>query len=153
MQAISETLKTAGLNGFRELVRVLKEHPSDAKPQTGAPNQPTYDMMMLSLVHSVWKEAGEKLGLANDPKSDPAAITANNSGIDAAQAEQWALALSERMADHTDQLVKRTAQAKKEIEDEEREQKKKITSDDVREGWSASVSYLSVDSLATVILC
>jgi cell division cycle protein 37 len=121
-------------------VRKLKEEPSDAKPATGAQNQPTYDMMMLSLVLSVWKEAGETLGLANDPKSDPAGITANNSGIDQTEAEAWAKALSARMEKHTDELVKRTEQAKKEIDDEEKEQKKKITSDDVKEGWSTSVS-------------
>ena len=46
--------------------------------------------------------------------------------------------LEERMSWHLAELDKRDAEVRKEIEAEEGEQKKRITSEDVKEGWSSS---------------
>ena len=52
--------------------------------------------------------------------------------------EKMTLALESRLKWHAGELVRRDDQVRKEIEGEQKEQKKKITSDDIHEGWSAS---------------
>ena len=48
------------------------------------------------------------------------------------------LAVEERLGWHLKELDRRDEEVKKEIKKEEDEQKKKITSDGIRDGWSAS---------------
>jgi cell division cycle protein 37 len=136
-----------GVDFFRSVQRRIKESPSNEKPNTGAPNQPTYDMMMGQLLSDVWREAawlveGAKVEKGNvvkdgkkvDDKSGEPSWA--NEAVPEGKKEAMGKAVKERMEWHERELVSRNADVKKQIADEEKEQKKKITSEDISEGWS-----------------
>lgn len=50
--------------------------------------------------------------------------------------EGLSTALEERLKWHLAELDRRDGEVKREIDDEEKEQKKKITSEDIKDGWS-----------------
>lgn len=79
---------------------------------------PSYDEMMLSLLVQVVK-AGKDKGLEGDELVE---------------------SLVKGFKDHVRQLDERTHECEKEIEQEEDEQKKKITSEDIHIGFDSGVS-------------
>lgn len=146
-----------GLSHFRAVQRRLRENPSPDKPATGAANQPTYDQMMLQLLddvfrESAWLEDGAVLGSSQGSKGGPAEISKDGKKITEKDGlPGWATGqvpdgktqrmeghLRKRLEWHLAELDRRDREVKQEIVDEEGEQKKKITSDDMREGWSST---------------
>ncbi len=147
IQSVINGLSERGVDHFRAVQRRLKEAPSDEKPQTGAANQPSYDMMMGQLLGDVWREAawvveGAKVeggvvmkdGKKVDEKSGEPSWTSG--AVPEGKKEGLTRALEERLSWHLAELDRRDGEVKKEIEEEEKEQKKKITSDDIKDGWS-----------------
>lgn len=127
----------------------MKEDPSPEKPETGAPNQPTYDMMLSQLLSDVFREGA---WLVEGGKVEGNGVLYNGKKVDDNTGlPDWATAevpegkkellaekLEQRLRWHVSELNRRDEQVKKEIEKEEGELKKKITSDDIHEGWSSS---------------
>ncbi|KAG1820716.1 Cdc37 N terminal kinase binding-domain-containing protein [Suillus variegatus] len=115
LHRIRATLGSAdgGLIYFQQLVERLQTQPSPEAPPTNAKDQPTYDAMMLSLLLQVWDGA----------KSLPAD-------------EQEAAVLS-GLDTHIKQLARHTEKLEKDVVDEENQQKKHITSDDIYEGFDS----------------
>ncbi len=148
--AVISGLTEKGSDHFRAVQRRLREAPSDEKPKTGAPNQPTYDMMLGQLLSDVWRESAwlvegakvvdgkvEKDGQKVDEKTGQP--TWAEEAIPENKRDMMSQALKERMEWHLTELDARSTDVKKEIETEEKEQKKKITSDDIHEGWDKTV--------------
>ena len=96
----------------------IKDRPDAPKPNTGNPNQPSYDNMMHALMNTVADEVRKE---HPDTIKDKSARSK---------------ALEETLKSHRKQLVARTEQCKKDVETEEAEAKKHITSEDIHEGWS-----------------
>ncbi|OCF37724.1 cell division cycle protein 37 [Kwoniella heveanensis BCC8398] len=117
IESVISGTSSKGVDHYRAVQRRLKEQPSDEKPNTGSANQPTYDMMMGQLLSDVWAEG---MTLPDNKK------------------DSLAVALEERLMWHIKELDKRSEEVKKEIEKEEAEQSKKITSEGIHEGWSSS---------------
>ncbi|KAI6027509.1 Cdc37 N terminal kinase binding-domain-containing protein [Pisolithus microcarpus] len=108
----SEDVRTlSGLPLFQHLVERLQTSPSSAKPPTNAKDQVTYDGMVLSLLLQVYDETK---ALPSDEQ------------------EKAILSCLDR---HISQLLEHTKKLEKELETEVREQKKHITSEDIKEGW------------------
>ncbi|KAI6147322.1 Cdc37 N terminal kinase binding-domain-containing protein [Pisolithus tinctorius] len=108
----SEDVRTlTGLPLFQHLVERLETSPSSAAPPTNAKNQPTYDAMVLSLLLQIYDEAKP---LPSDEQ------------------EKAILSCLDR---HISQLADHTKKLEKDLEEEVREQKKHITSEDIKEGW------------------
>lgn len=123
-------VKETGRSAFSNEVARLRENPSDAKPPTGHAKQPTYDEMMLQMLMKVWEECKEELAK-------------KHGGADQAGEDKWVDALVQGLIKHEDGLKERSVECDKLAKEEEEEQKRKITSDDVKEGWSAGVSRIS----------
>lgn len=102
-----------GLKFFQQLVEKLQTQPSPEAPPTNAKDQPTYDAMMLSLLLQVWDGA----------KSLPAD-------------EQEAAVIS-GLDKHIKQLADHTKNLEKDLVEEENEQRKHITSEDIHEGFES----------------
>ncbi|KDQ62490.1 hypothetical protein JAAARDRAFT_30390 [Jaapia argillacea MUCL 33604] len=122
---ISSTLSTSPSppTSFSTLVEQLQTHPSPEAPPIPAGVSPnakvvTYDEMILSLLLQVFKEAKDK-------------------GLDKNQEEKLGKALIEGVQGHVVKLGKHIDDVKKELEKEEEEQKKKITSEDLHEGFES----------------
>lgn len=140
-------LNDKGISYIRSVQRRIKEQPSDERPSTGAANQPTYDQMMGQLLSDVWREAAyltdgavfEKGSVMKDGKKvdekTPLPDWAEGD-IPESKKEGMGQRLGERLSWHLKELDRRDLEVKKEIGDEEKEQKKHITSEDIREGWS-----------------
>jgi cell division cycle protein 37 len=147
IQAVVRGVEEGGWGHYRAVQRRLQEQPSPDKPNTGAPNQPTYDMMLGQLLGDVWKEAaclvdgaevrgGEVVKEGKKVDSEP--TWASEAAVPEGKAETMARYLKERLSWHVAELDRRDEEVKKEIAEEEHEQKKKITSEDIKEGWSAT---------------
>lgn len=95
-----------------------KDRPDAPKPNTGNPNQPSYDDMVHALMKTVADEVRTK---HPDSVKDKSARSK---------------ALEDTLETHRKQLVERTEQCKKDVAAEEAEAKKHITSEDIHEGWS-----------------
>nr|ODO00976.1 cell division cycle protein 37 [Cryptococcus depauperatus CBS 7855] len=121
-------LNSSGVDHYRAVQRRLREDPSPEKPNTGAPNQPTYDMMMGQLLDDVFREAAWLTGRPSWADGE----------IPDGKKETLKEKLEQRLKWHIEELDKREQDIKKEIEQEEKEMKKKITSEDIHEGWSSS---------------
>lgn len=150
IQSVTKGVEENGVSHYRAVQRRLKEQPSPDKPNTGAPNQPTYDMMLGQLLGDVWKEAaylvdGAKVqgaavmwgGKKVDDKT-PELDWASEATVPESKASRMAEELRKRLDWHVAELDRRDKEVQKEIEQEEAEQKKRITSEDIREGWSSS---------------
>jgi cell division cycle protein 37 len=129
IQSVTKGVQENGVAHYRAVQRRLKEQPSPDKPNTGAPNQPTYDMMLGQLLGDVWKEVDDKT-----PELD----WASEATVPESKASRMAEELRKRLDWHIAELDRRDKEVQKEIEQEEAEQKKRITSEDIREGWSSS---------------
>nr|XP_019008869.1 cell division cycle protein 37 [Kwoniella pini CBS 10737]OCF47650.1 cell division cycle protein 37 [Kwoniella pini CBS 10737] len=125
IETIKKGVSEKGLNHYRSVQRRIKEAPSDEKPNTGSPNQPTYDMMISQLLQDVYRESAwivDGSQIAKDGK-----VLDKNGGF-----------IKERLDWHIKELNKRDLAVKAEIEKEEKEQSKKITSEGIHDGWSQS---------------
>lgn len=151
IESVVTGVEQKGVDHFRSVQRRIKEQPSDEKPATNAPNQPTYDMMLGQLLGDVWREAAWLVD--GDGKIVHGAVFVNGKPIDdkigepdwakeatvpEAKREVMSQAIVERLKYHLEQLDVRNDEVKQEIKKEEEEQKKKITSDDIHEGFSKS---------------
>lgn len=115
LHSIRATLGSAdgGLKYFQQLVEKLQTQPSPEAPPTNAKDQPTYDAMILSLLLQVWDGA----------KSLPA--------------DEREAAVLSGLDKHIKQLTDHTKQLEKDLVDEENEQRKHITSEDIHEGFES----------------
>jgi len=102
-----------GLTFFQYLVDRLQSNPSPAAPPTNAKNQPTYDAMILSLLLQIFASVKD---LPQDEQEK---------------------AIMDGIKKHIVQLADHTKQLQADLEEEIKEQKKHITSDDIHEGWES----------------
>lgn len=123
LQIISKELAEGGAVYFARLLTKLKENPSPETP----PHQKevTYDQMILSLLNKVFDEVVVKKGV---PKDD---------------LDKLGPALSKEFDEHMTNLGKVTVDAKKGLDEELAEQRKHITSDDIKVGWDSKVGCRS----------
>ncbi|KAF8158072.1 hsp90-like protein [Crassisporium funariophilum] len=108
---------------FSSLIHRLQTKPSRECPQGNDPTklEQTYDGMLLSLLKMVAEKSNDKV---------------KESDISETEKEAWfTKELSAEMLIHVKQLGATIEQHKKELEVEEAEQKKHITSDDLHEGF------------------
>ena len=119
IRQITADVEAKGPAEFSSLVERFKTNPSPDAPPTNAPNQKSYDEMLLSLMLKVWDEAKQEGIEKDDPKLGDALVKGMKKHIT-------------ELGAHQDKLRKDLAQ-------EEAEQKKKITSDDIHEGFESHV--------------
>lgn len=100
-------------------LRATSQQPTKPGDRPAGSKGPTYDAMVLDLLMQVVEEVK----------------TARIEGDERAEA------IAKRIQKHRDQLDERTDQCRKQIADEEAEQRKLITSDDMHEGYSTSVRW------------
>ena len=113
---------------FNSLVEQLEKQPSKACPPGNDPNklEQTYDGMLLSLLRKVSDEANAKIKEDSVPAAE--------------KDEKIAIDLVARMKTHIKQLGEMIEKDKKELETELAEQNKRITSDDLHEGFTSKVN-------------
>ncbi|WWC67564.1 uncharacterized protein I206_101473 [Kwoniella pini CBS 10737] len=152
IETIKKGVSEKGLNHYRSVQRRIKEAPSDEKPNTGSPNQPTYDMMISQLLQDVYRESAwivDGSQIAKDGKvldknggfiseSSGQPDWSNEMNLSESKQKGLEIALEERLDWHIKELNKRDLAVKAEIEKEEKEQSKKITSEGIHDGWSQS---------------
>lgn len=119
MKQIAKDVEAQGPSHFSQLVERFQTQPSPEKPPTDAPNQKTYDEMLLSLLLGVWEDAKKEGVTKDDPRLSETLVKGLQKHI-------------ERMGEHQ-------AKMRKELEAEEAEQQKKITSDDLHDGFDSHV--------------
>ena len=98
-------------------LRTTSQQPARAGDRPTGSKGPTYDAMVLDLLMQVVEEVK----------------AARIEGDDRVEA------IAKRVQKHRNQLDERTEQCRKQIVEEEAEQRKLITSDDMHEGYSTSV--------------
>lgn len=153
IEAVASGVREKGVGHYRSVQRRIKEQPSGEKPDTDAANQPTYDMMLGQLLEDVWRDAAILLdggrveangtivtadGKPLDNRTTPLPSWAEEAMPPESKTAGMAEQLQKRLEWHVAELDRRDKEVQKEIEQEEQEQKKKITSDDIREGWTAT---------------
>ena len=117
LREIRDGVKEKGATFFSATVERLEKQPSPERPP--APLEGTYDGMLLSLLRRTADDV-KNLGIASEnPKLDEELIKS--------------------LDEHLKRMPEFLEKAEKELENEESEQKKKITSDDIRPGFSSSV--------------
>ena len=117
LRQVRDGIKEKGAGFFSATVERLEKQPSPERPP--APLKGTYDEMLLSLLRRTTDDV-KNLGIANgDQKLDQELIKS----ID----------------EHLERMPEFLEKAKKDLEHEESEQKKKITSEDIRPGFSSTV--------------
>ena len=117
LREVREGVKEKGATFFSATVERLEKQPSPERPP--APLKGTYDGMLLSLLSRTADDV-KNLGVASgDPKLDEELIKS--------------------LDEHLKRMPEFLEKAKEELEHEEAEQKKKITSDDIRPGFSSTV--------------
>ncbi|KAF8488347.1 hsp90-like protein [Gautieria morchelliformis] len=114
LRTITDDVQSGGHIHFSSLVERLKTQPSTEAPADG---QPTYDQMLQSLLLQIWEEAKEKGVGKDDPELDKALV--------------------DGLKSHLKKLGGYQEKIKVELETEEKEQTKKITSDDLHEGFDS----------------
>lgn len=119
LKQITADVEAKGPAEFSAFVERFEKNPSPDAPPTNAPGQKTYDEMLLSLLLSVWEKAKEN-GVEKD---------SSNLGE----------VLTEGLKRHITLMAEHQAKLKADLEAEEAEQHKKITSDDIHEGWESHV--------------
>lgn len=125
LEVIEKDVRDKGAAYFSQVVEKMKANPTDQRPPQSGENDPTYDEMLLILFGRV----SEKIKSGNVGQGD-------GDGV-----------LGEKVADllkeHVEGLKADIANKKKEIAEEELEKSKKITSEDMRDGWDSKVSHSS----------
>lgn len=121
LQTIAKDLVSGGPPYFNQLVNRLQEQPSLEAP----PHSPehSYDSMVLSLLNKVYDEVIKE------------------KGVDKKDTEKLGKEILKHFQDHVDKLVKVDADAQTGLKEELEEQKKHITSDDIKEGWDSKVRF------------
>ncbi len=122
LKEIAKEVEAKGPSQFSTLVERFQTNPSPEAPPTNAPGQQTYDGMLLTLMLKIWQEA----------KAD---------GIDKDD-PRLAEVLVKGLQKHVAMIGEHQEKLTKELEQEEAEQKKKITSDDIHEGFDSHVSII-----------
>lgn len=120
---IAAGVASKGPAEFSSLVERFRTNPSPEAPPTNAPEQKTYDEMLLSLMMSVWEKVKESGAGKDDPKLGDKLVEGLNT--------------------HVKLIKEHQTKLKKDLESEEAEQKKKITSDDIHEGFESKVRRLA----------
>lgn len=123
LEQIAKDVEEKGPAEFSSLVERFKTNPSPEKPPTNAPGQKTYDEMLLALLLKIWEEAKKDGVEKDDPKLGEVLVNG--------------------LKKHIAELGQHQEKLKKDLEIEEAEQKKKITSEDIHEGWESHVSLSS----------
>ncbi|KAF8508208.1 Cdc37 N terminal kinase binding-domain-containing protein [Gautieria morchelliformis] len=114
LRTITNDVQSGGHIHFSSLVERLKTQPPTEAPAEG---QPTYDQMLQSLLLQVWEETKEKGVRRDDPELDKALV--------------------DGLQGHLTKLGEHQENIKVELEAEEKEQTRKITSDDLHEGFDS----------------
>ena len=120
LAAVVKEVETQGPPHFSSLVERFKTNPSPERPPTNSPEQKSYDEMLLALMLQVWEEAKKKGVEKDDPKLGDALVDGLKASI-------------VRINEHQEKM-------RKELAAEEEEMKKKITSEDIHEGFNSKVS-------------
>lgn len=120
LKQIADDVAAQGPTYFSSLAERFRAQPSPEAPPTNAPDQKTYDEMLLALMLRVWEEVKET-GVGKD---DP----------------QLGDKLAEGLRTHLVRMGEHQEKLKKELAQEEEEQHKKITSDDIHDGFDSRVS-------------
>lgn len=108
---------------FSRIVEQLSMNPSPNVPKSDSEKKLTYDEMILSLLMQVRQDAKEK-GVENNSERLSETLIANLKG-------------------HVAKLGERQEKLKKELKEELDEKAKKITSEDLHEGWDSHVRRIS----------
>ncbi|KAJ7288247.1 Cdc37 N terminal kinase binding-domain-containing protein [Mycena rebaudengoi] len=131
IQEIEASLKSSNLDKprtvyFNSLVEQLQKNPSKDCPPGNNPDslEQTYDGMLLSLLHQVGesaKAAVKEAGVTDDQRE-----------------ERLGKALADGMVEHVVRLKETIDNDSKTLAEEEHEQKKHITSDDLHDGFATT---------------
>ncbi|KAJ6559104.1 Cdc37 N terminal kinase binding-domain-containing protein [Mycena vulgaris] len=129
IQSIQAVLTSADLDKprtvyFNSLVEQLEKNPSKDCPPGNDPTklEHTYDGMLLSLLHQV---------------GDAAKVAVKEAGVtDDQREERIGKALADGIAEHVVKLKETIDTDTKAVEEEEKEQKKHITSEDMHDGFA-----------------
>lgn len=115
------------LSYFNSLVEKLEKNPSKDCPPGNDPSKPeqTYDGMLLILLRGVTDAVKKRISMLNLSESEKQAKLGSE--------------LAAEMAMHVQELQKEIDKKRQELEDEIQEQKKKITSEDIHEGFDSKV--------------
>lgn len=129
---MAEKLADPGTNRisyFNSLVEKLEKNPSKDCPPRNDPTKPeqTYDGMLLILLRGVTDAVKKRIAASNLSESE--------------KEERLGQELAAEMAMHVKQLKKTINDKERELETELQEQKKKITSDDLHDGFDSKVPF------------
>ncbi|KAH9933216.1 Cdc37 N terminal kinase binding-domain-containing protein [Epithele typhae] len=119
MQTIADEVAARGPPHFSALVEKFQTRPDPAAPPTNAPNQPTYDAMLLNLMLQVWEAAKARGVEKGDPKLGEALVAG--------------------LREHLVKIEEANAKLRVQLKKEEDEQNSKITSDDMHEGFDSTI--------------
>ncbi|TFY64323.1 hypothetical protein EVJ58_g2692 [Rhodofomes roseus] len=117
LRTIADEVAAQGPPRFSAFTEQFKTSPSPDKPPTDAPGQKTYDEMLLALMLQVWDEVKKSGVEPDDPKLGDA--------------------LEAGLRKHIKQLGEHQEKLKTELKQLEEDSQKKITSDDIHEGWES----------------
>ncbi|KAL7280152.1 hypothetical protein ACG7TL_006571 [Trametes sanguinea] len=117
LQQITQEVEAQGAPHFSSLVERFKTNPSPEKPPTNAPEQKTYDEMLLALLLQVWEEAKKKGVEKDDPQLSEALVAG--------------------LKEHLVKFDEHQEKLRKDLAHEEEEQHKKITMEDLHEGFDS----------------
>lgn len=118
IETIIADVQSGGKERFSAITEQLKVNPSPDKPPGNAPNQPTYDMMLHELMLQVWNGVKEAGGAADDPNLADKLIAGLKNALERQKQDD--------------------EQNQKDLEREQNEQAKHITSDDIHDGFDSS---------------
>jgi cell division cycle protein 37 len=119
LKSIAEEVKAGGPPVFSRIVEKLRTQPSKDKPPGAPDDAPTYDGMLCTLLMNVFEEL-KKDGIgAGDERLGPKLV--------------------EQLEGHVVGLSEAITNKKEELAVEEAEKKKKITSEDIHEGFETTV--------------
>lgn len=117
LKTIVKDVETGGRTYFSALIERLKTQPSPEAPPTGAKDQPTYDQMIHSLLLRVLDEVTSGGIEKDDPQMDSA--------------------LTDGLNRHITELAESQEKCKSDYELELNEQRKKITVEDIHDGFES----------------
>ncbi|KIO16296.1 hypothetical protein M407DRAFT_58013, partial [Tulasnella calospora MUT 4182] len=115
VRSIMKDVGEGGPSKYSAIVEQLTTAPSSAKLAGTGPNQPSYDNILSNMLMKIKEDLKAK------------GITSPDT-----------LQLTEAIQGHLDKMIEKDDETKKGLEEEENEQKKKITSEDIHEGFSST---------------
>ncbi|KAL6308401.1 Cdc37 N terminal kinase binding-domain-containing protein [Sparassis latifolia] len=117
LRTIADEVASKGPAHFSALVERFKTEPSPERPPTNAPEQQTYDEMLLNLMLTIWEEV-------------------KKAGIDKDDARLGEL-LVQGLEKHFVQMGEHQGKQKQELAQLQEDNKRKITSDDIHVGFDS----------------